>query len=144
MAGCLVGWAGGSERFNLFTSELGDSVVGNGKIALLVFVRASSDIRPVVSGKGQVAHGVNLGVSRFHNKGGVGLAFQCCENTSIAFIATHFASDSGGRQAGRPWPPSSNTRGSGGVAGSDSCMLPLVPLLAVCMQGRSGWRSATR
>lgn len=133
MAGCLVGWAGGSERFNLFTSELGDSVVGNGKIALLVFVRASSDIRPVVSGKGQVAHGVNLGVSRFHNKGGVGLAFQCCENTSIAFIATHFASDSGGR------PPSSNTGGSGWMARSDSCMLPLVPLLlTACMQGRSG------
>lgn len=116
-------------------------MVGNGKIALLVFVRASSDIRPVVSGKGQVAHGVNLGVSRFHNKGGVGLAFQCCENTSIAFIATHFASDSGGRQAGR-----GHQAAAGGqcMAGSDSCMLPLVPLLAVCMQGRSGWRSATR
>lgn len=91
--------AGGPSKFHLFNAEIGDTVVGNGKIALLVYVRVSSGFKPVVSGKGQVNHGINLGVSRFHNKGGVGLAFQC-GSTAIAFIATHFASDSGGASWG--------------------------------------------
>jgi hypothetical protein len=46
--------SGGPNKFRLFNAEIGDTVVGNGKIALLVYVRASSDFKPVVSGKGQV------------------------------------------------------------------------------------------
>ena len=155
---------GGSETFSLFHEELGDTVVGNGKIVLMV---GASDSRPGAAsqrtsrfspnptplpalvyrptftspspqaywslvnlssptrtpnpepptpsqvfarsdhvgsgafklqepGKGRVNSGFNMGVSHFHNKGVVGMAFMYF-GTSIAFLAAHYASDSAGR-----------------------------------------------
>jgi hypothetical protein len=90
---------GGPEEFTLFEQELGDAVMGNGKIALLVFARTGDVAAGLVklneAGKGRVTSGTNLGVARFHNKGAVGLALQYY-GVGLALITAHFASDSGG------------------------------------------------
>lgn len=93
---------GGAKVFQIYCQELGDTLVSNGKIALLLYARLD-DIKsgalklPEHGGKGRVASGVDLVFSRFHNKGVVGLALQYYD-TAVAFLVAHFASDSGGRK----------------------------------------------
>lgn len=96
---CLWDYAGGPEVFTLFHSILGDAVVSNGIISVLVFGRTSDvesgALRLCQPGPGRVNAGVNIGVNRLPNKGVVGLSFVY-RSCSIAFVTGHFASDSGG------------------------------------------------
>lgn len=94
--------AGGPRYFHLFEQELGDTLVSNGKIAILVFGRVADVQRGVLKlaetgGKGHVTSGIDLVFSRFHNKGVVGVVLQYY-GTAIAFLVAHYASDSGGRK----------------------------------------------
>lgn len=90
----------GGVAYRHFSSEIGDATILHGKIALLVFGRASDldsgALRRIGNQQGRVRAGMNLGIVRAANKGMVGLSFRYHDQT-VAFVNTHFAADQKGR-----------------------------------------------